>query len=99
MLIKAEEARSVAKKVMETHANIVSQTLIDEIEKRIAEASRNGRMETSLNSITDNGAGVRGIGFYLSETVLKSLTAILEVNGYRVVVEDCNFGKSAKVCW
>ena len=95
MLIKAEEARRVAKKVMETH----TQTLMDDITKRIAEASRNGRMETSLNSITDNGAGVRGIGFYLSETVLKSLTAILEVNGYRVVVEDTNYCKSAKVCW
>ena len=99
MLIKAEEARRVAKKVMETHTNMVPQTLMDDITKRIAEASRNGRMETSLNSLSDNGAGVRGIGFYLSETVLKSLTAILEVNGYRVVVEDTNYGKSAKVCW
>lgn len=88
MFMKAQEARDLAQEVVDSHKSNVSKQLLDDVERRLLQAVREGKMEVSLNSLSDIGEGVRGIGFYLSESVFKSLTKLLEIEGYRIEVLD-----------
>jgi len=58
--------------------------LLEVIMDRISKAAHDGLSSTSMNSLTDCGNGVRGIGMYLSDNVVIALTKHLNENGYSV---------------
>lgn len=53
--------------------SLVSEKLWQRIRERIVAAQKSGKYSASLNSIADNGEGVRGLGMYLTPSVYNEL--------------------------
>jgi hypothetical protein len=64
--------------------------LLDNISSRISDACYGGKFKCSLNSITDEGEIVRGIGVYLSPNMLVAISKYFEKIGYKA---ECNYDK------
>lgn len=86
--MNADEARKLTKIANEKKEVLVSKVedrLVDIVFRRIRDSANRGLDETTLNSLSDYGEGVRGLGFYLSEPVLEGLTYILQDRDFVVV--------------
>jgi hypothetical protein len=67
--------------------------VLENITSRISDACYGGKFKCSLNSLTDKGEIVRGIGVYLSPDMLVAISRYFEKMGYRVESEyDGSFG-------
>lgn len=95
MVIKASEARSMAKEV-EAHRNSVCPQLLQVVGNRILDAASSGKFETTLNSLDDDGSLVKSPGFFLSYNVTRSIEYLLKLEGYRIETPSEN---NIKVTW
>lgn len=75
---------------------IVSDALLQAIEKRIDEAKAQNKFSINLNSLNDDGANVRGVGMYLSPIVYAEVCRIYKDEyGVGIKVE----GDIHKIWW
>jgi len=89
MLFDAGAAKSITKAAIEKKklmTDSLDPKLIEVVFKRIKSAAEDGKFSTTLNSLNDYGNGARGLGVYLSESVISSLTYFLREKDF--VVED-----------
>lgn len=108
-MITADEARHKAQiikglKDEEEHRiktiKIKYSDLFSIIDDRINSAIQNGLFETSLNSINDDGHGVKGIEYYLSTEAFEAIKLIYSKVGYSFREEPHPQLKIMKfICW